>query len=111
MEDWYWATRERPELSWHPQAVDGDGHSSSDLPPAGDRGRSVSWKRVTLFFHELIAASRKRLWIASPYFVPDEGIVNALQAAALRGVDVRIMLPSYPDHFHVWLASFSSWSK
>ncbi len=103
MEDWYWATRERPELSWKPQALNGDGISILPL----ETGPVGLLETCALFFHQLIAAARKRLWIASPYFVPDEGIVNALQAAALRGVDVRIMLPSYPDHLHVWLASFS----
>lgn len=41
----------------------------------------------------------------SPYFVPDTDIRTALYAAALRGVDVRIMLPEKPDHLLVWLAS------
>ena len=51
--------------------------------------------------------ARKRLWIASPYFVPDEGILLALQLAAIRGVEVRILLPMKPDHLLVWLASFA----
>lgn len=51
--------------------------------------------------------AEQRLWIASPYFVPDEGIVHALQLAAIRGVDVRILLPMKPDQWLVWLASFA----
>jgi cardiolipin synthase len=47
------------------------------------------------------------LWIASPYFVPDPPVFEALQLAALRGVDVRILLPAKPDHKLVYLASFS----
>jgi cardiolipin synthase len=39
--------------------------------------------------------------------VPDEGILQALQLAAIRGVDVRILLPLKPDHLFVWLASFA----
>jgi cardiolipin synthase len=46
------------------------------------------------------------VWIASPYFVPDEALLSALQLAALRGVDVRILLPAKRDHTLVWLASF-----
>src|SRR5690606_16309333 len=41
----------------------------------------------------------------SPYFVPDTDTRTALFAAAMRGVDVRIMLPEKPDHLLVWLAS------
>jgi cardiolipin synthase len=58
-------------------------------------------------FQHLFHAARKRLWITSPYFVPDPSVVDALQMAALRGVDVRIMLPEKPDHFLVYLSAFS----
>jgi cardiolipin synthase len=54
-----------------------------------------------------INSARHRLWIASPYFVPDTSLIQALQLAALRGVDVRIMLPAKPDHKLVYLAAFS----
>lgn len=69
--------------------------------------RRQCWKRARCFFISLSRGARSRLWIASPYFVPDEDMVNPLQAAALRGVDLRITLPAYPDHLHVWLASFA----
>ena len=42
-----------------------------------------------------------------PYFVPDDAILRALQAAALRGVDVRIQLPDKADNRVVELASFT----
>ena len=51
--------------------------------------------------------AEQRLWIASPYFVPDEGLIHALQLAAIRGVEVRILLPMKPDQWLVWLASFA----
>ena len=53
-----------------------------------------------------IHSARERVWLQSPYFVPDEALVSALQLAALRGVDVRILLPQNPDHWFVWMASF-----
>jgi len=61
----------------------------------------------TLLFLAIITAAKKRLWICSPYFVPDETVYDALQLAAIRGVDVRIMLPAKPDHILVYLSSFS----
>jgi cardiolipin synthase len=61
----------------------------------------------TLMFLSLIGSARSRLWITSPYFVPNETVFDALQLAALRGVDVRIMLPAKPDHVLVYLSSFS----
>jgi cardiolipin synthase len=57
-------------------------------------------------FTHVINSARERVWIASPYFVPDEGVMNALRLAALRGVDVRILIPNEPDHLLVYLAAF-----
>ena len=59
-----------------------------------------------MFIHAINSA-RERLWIASPYFVPDEGVMSALKLAALRGVDVRILIPDMPDHLAVYLAAYS----
>jgi cardiolipin synthase len=39
--------------------------------------------------------------------VPDDGVMTALQLAALRGVDVRIMLPDRPDHLLIWLSAYT----
>jgi cardiolipin synthase len=38
----------------------------------------------------------QRLWIASPYFIPDEQFISALQLATLRGVDVRLLSRANP---------------
>jgi cardiolipin synthase len=56
-------------------------------------------------FVEAIHAARERIWITSPYFIPDEALLSALRLAALRGVDVRILLPARPDHRVVFAAS------
>lgn len=44
-----------------------------------------------------IGAARQRVWISTPYFVPDEPLAAALASAALRGVDVRLLLPAATD--------------
>lgn len=59
-----------------------------------------------LVFGALSSADR-RVWIASPYFIPDPAIVKALESAALAGVDVRILLPAHPDNRLVYYASLS----
>jgi cardiolipin synthase A/B len=51
------------------------------------------------------------LWIASPYFVPNNSLLNALKLATLRGVDVRIILPNHPDRLTVYLCSFSYYTE
>lgn len=63
-------------------------------------------KHTCLLAHiSLINAARKRLWIANPYVVPPESLLNAILLASLRGVDVRVILPSYCDSRMVMLAS------
>jgi cardiolipin synthase len=53
------------------------------------------------------AAARRRIWIETPYFVPDEGIGAAMRNAALRGVDVRLIVPGTSDLRIVTLAGRS----
>jgi len=103
VEDWHWATGQIPELSWTPvKALGGDG--AVLIVPSGP---ADELETAMLMFMHAINSAQQRIWIASPYFVPDEGIVAALQLAGLRGVDVRILIPQEPDHLLVWLAAFS----
>ncbi|HOW77107.1 MAG TPA: cardiolipin synthase [Candidatus Competibacteraceae bacterium] len=99
--DWYWATRQVLDLEWRPTAT---GDQIALIFPTGP---ADALETCSMFFHQAIVSARRRLWIASPYFVPDPPVFEALQLAALRGVDVRILLPAQPDHKLVYLASFS----
>ena len=103
IEDWYWATKGIPELNWELNPV-ADGNENALMIASGPADRLET---CGLMFVEAINSARKRVWIASPYFVPDLQTLSALKLAALRGVDVRILLPEKPDHRTVWLASFS----
>jgi cardiolipin synthase len=52
-----------------------------------------------------IRDAKSRIWITNAYFVPPLFLLRALCRAALRGVDVRVLLPSRPDHrFMKWMA-------
>ncbi|MDP4626372.1 MAG: cardiolipin synthase [Akkermansiaceae bacterium] len=102
MEDWFWACDRVPELNWEIEIQEED--QVAAIIPTGPADPVESWK---LLVAEAANSARKKLWIASPYFVPDDGVLTALQLAALRGVDVRIMLPDKPDHILVWLSAFS----
>ncbi|MCK5762738.1 MAG: cardiolipin synthase, partial [Clostridiales bacterium] len=48
---------------------------------------------------------KERIWIETPYLVPDDSLRMALKTAALSGVDVKIIIPNKPDHFFVYWAS------
>lgn len=55
----------------------------------------------------LIHMAQKNIYINTPYFIPDEEILNALKIAAKSGVDVRVMIPCKPDHPFVYWATYS----
>ena len=103
VEDWYWATKAIPKLNWEPCKA-GDGRENALVVASGPADRLET---CGLMFVQAIHEARERVWIASPYFVPDLQILSALKLAALRGVDVRILLPEKADHRTVYLASFS----
>jgi len=102
VEDWYWAADEILELNWDPVVCE------ADLPilvlPTGP---ADELETAALMFIHAINSAERRIWIASPYFVPDGAVVAALQLAGLRGVDVRIIIPDEPDHLGVYLAAFT----
>ena len=58
-------------------------------------------------YFTLVASAQRRVWLSTPYLVPTDGILSALITAALGGVDVRLVMPSYPDHPMVYWASKS----
>ena len=101
-EDWQWATGE--ELTGLPTSTEIAGEQSVLIMPTGPADKLES---CAIAFDDVIGQSKDRLWIVSPYFVPDTSMETALYAAAMRGVDVRILIPEVPDHRIVWLASIA----
>jgi cardiolipin synthase len=57
-----------------------------------------------LYFAAILSA-RERVWIASPYFIPDMALLEALRLARYRGVDVRLLTLLKPDHYLSFYAS------
>lgn len=55
----------------------------------------------------LIHMAKRSVYIQTPYFIPDEDILEALKIAAKSGIDVRIMIPCKPDHPFVYWATYS----
>ncbi|GGO78998.1 cardiolipin synthase A [Marinobacterium nitratireducens] len=104
VEDWYWATDRVPaSLNWVPSVVPTGGVETFVL----SSGPADTLESCALYFLHLIQTARQRLWIVSPYFVPDAAVVAALQLAALRGVDVRILLPELADKRLMKLSSYT----
>ncbi|MCF3935560.1 cardiolipin synthase [Acuticoccus sp. M5D2P5] len=103
-EDWVWTggTLDRPFLD--PEPGEAGQTSPILLYPTGP---ADALPACSLGLIHLITEAQKRVWIATPYFVPDLDVLTALRVAALRGVDVRIIIPDIPDHKIVWYAAFA----
>ncbi len=70
-------------------------------------GPDTQWKNVRNGYFKMINEAESHVYLTTPYFVPDDGIFEALRVAALSGLDVRIIIPGNPDHFFVYWASMS----
>lgn len=70
-------------------------------------GPDDEWEVIKSLFFSMIVSAKKSVWVASPYFIPDEDILSALKIAALSGIDVRILVPNRPDKRIVFYASRS----
>lgn len=105
VEDWHWATGTYPAVNWSRpgESPVEHGHVALVIPS----GPADEWETASLLVQHAIHTARERLWIASPYFVPDEGVQDALKLAVLRGVDVRILIPDRPDHMLVFFSAFA----
>ncbi len=57
-------------------------------------GPDDNYKKLELTLIAAINAARKTLTIATPYFLPDQAVISALRLAVMRGVDVRVLIPS-----------------
>ena len=101
--DWYFAARRFIPVNWDAVTPHPEGTDLLIL----ESGPADPMDTCSLMFVLAIQMARERIWIASPYFIPNEAVMSALRSAALRGVDVRIMLPLKPDHRVVYLAGFS----
>lgn len=104
IEDWYWAVERHIEhLAWRPLASKDENKKVLIVPSSP----ADALETASLMFLQAIDSAKKRIWISSPYFVPDNAIMKAIQLAVLRGVDVRILIPQKPDNILVHLASYT----
>ena len=68
-------------------------------------GPDTDIQQIKMGYLRLINSAHRKLWIQSPYLIPDDSILDALKLAARSGVDVRIMIPCKPDHAFVYRAT------
>lgn len=92
--DWSFTTREfLSEARYYPP-VEETGNTDIQILTSGPLGE---WKEIAISFLKAIANARECIYIQTPYFLPTDSLLKALQAAALAKVDVRLMIPSHSD--------------
>jgi cardiolipin synthase len=107
LEDWNYITGEVPKFRLPPPLVT-DG--PAEVFPVAS-GPAESWSICPAVYLSIINSATRRLWIASPYFVPASPLFFAICHAAIRGVDVRVIVPQMADHLLPWLSSFTYYPK
>ncbi|HIE54471.1 MAG TPA: cardiolipin synthase, partial [Chromatiaceae bacterium] len=100
--DWYWADQNLlSHLQWQPKAAPGVQEGEGQKVLILGSGPADDLETASLFFTTVLNSAIRRIWIATPYFIPDEAIQVALRLALLRGVDVRIITPGINDNWFV----------
>jgi cardiolipin synthase len=114
-EDWHFASGEHltdpldkgPEPAYyHPRDVGGP-----YLAQLIDSGPDRELKGIREIYFAAILSARRRVWIASPYFVPDAGLRDALRHAGYLGLDVRLLHQFRPDKWIPQYAAQYYWTE
>jgi cardiolipin synthase len=104
-QDWLFAADERLEAERY--FPDPGARAGDSIVQVIDSGPDRTWSPIGHFYTQTIALARERVWITNPYFIPGPALEEALVTAALRGVDVRLLLPRRGDRVLVALAGGS----
>ncbi|MBS3821779.1 MAG: cardiolipin synthase [Planctomycetes bacterium] len=98
-QDWRFATGEDIPVAAPAEPI-GDDTLTQVVPSGPDVPDDALYAALLTAAYE----ARERLWIVTPYFVPDESLVQAFTLASRRGVDVRLVVPAKPDQYLTTLA-------
>lgn len=104
MNDWAFAAKEK---------LDGEAYMPVHQCGGNERVLIVSSKpghndqKIMEVMFAAITAAKYRIYITTPYFIPDPSLLMGLRTAALSGVDVKLIIPGVSDSKLVLLATFS----
>jgi cardiolipin synthase len=104
VEDWDFAADERISDADEPHYFKAQAAGGSFPLQIVDSGPDQDYKTIREVLFAAIMKAKRRLWIATPYFVPDAGLLDAVRLAAISGLDVRILFQLKPDR---WLPYFA----
>ena len=102
--DWYFVDRTLITAARYFPEMESYGNTIAQMATSEPVGE---WKEIMQGLTLAISSSKKYFYIQTPYFLPTEPILSALQTAALAGIDVRIMMPQRADNRITHLGSRS----
>ncbi|MSU01461.1 cardiolipin synthase [Tissierella pigra] len=103
--DWRFATgKEITRCQTYLAAEDDWGNTGIQIVSSGPDSK---WPSIKDGYLKMISNAKEKIYIETPYFIPDDSIFEALKLAGLSGLDVRVMIPCKPDHPFVYWASMS----
>ncbi len=100
--DWRFACGEKVDII--PKGLDYPAQSGPGIMQVVPSGPDVPGDPIYDALLTAAFTSNNRFWIVTPYYVPDEALAQALRLAALRGVDVRVVVPLRSNHLLADLA-------
>jgi cardiolipin synthase len=101
LDDWYFAARRKRKSIPFKYVQPAHSIVSQETPKnlqVVSFGPNDQTQVGLLLLMQVINGATKRLWIASPYFIPDQPLERLLELAVIRGVDVRLLIPRKADH-------------
>ena len=103
--DWRTASKEKIVLSeaFYSDVIS-EGNTGIQIVSSGPDSVKEEVKRSLM---KMITSAERSIYVQTPYFVPDDSILESLKMAAQCGVDVRVMIPCIPDHPLVYWATYS----
>jgi cardiolipin synthase len=106
--DWFLETNDvLQDPKYFPEPVPAGGFSAQALPSGPDFPTENTQRLIV----SLLYAARRRAVITTPYFIPDEALLQALEAAVLRGVEVHLVVSEKWDQLLVGLAQRSYYEE
>ena len=100
MKDWYFMTGEDPDIilkSVYFPSIEPKGTAVASLVCGGP---TTPMQPITDVYFMAITSAEKQVLIVTPYFVPTTDILRALRSAAIRGVEIRLILPQNNNHIY-----------
>ena len=104
--DWNFASKSKMEIMerYFPKPISLEKRINMQIISSGP---DCKWNAIQYGYFKMITEASKSVCFQTPYFIPDDSILEALKTTALSGIDVKIIIPARPDHPFVFAASIS----